>query len=393
MSVYRRKSGRYAVLIDLEPTADGRRQRKSIGTYRTRKEAESAERKALEARDRGIDLSPKTVTVSELLDRYLNDRQALGRGAKTLQEYRDCADRRIRPYLGGMALAKLRPAHVAEWQAILLAQGGKAKRLADGSLASQTLSAKSVFHAFSLLNGALRFALRMELIFRNPCEAVSRPSLVRSEAKALNESEVAALLRAVRATRWEAFIVLALCTGARRGELCALNWDDVDHARSVLHIRKSLCDVRGKITVKTTKSGKSRSIPLSRMATDALRKLSAIQARERLAVGPAYQNIENALFTDEVGRRITPMAASCAFERFARKAKISTTRLHDLRHTAATTLLVSGIDVRTTAGILGHASPTITLSTYAHLMPEAQRDAVDRLGERIESLCAEGSLN
>ena len=83
MSIYRRKSGRYAVLIDLETSATGLRRRKSIGTYRTRKEAAAAERRALEARDRGIDLSPKTVTVSELLDRYLTDREALGRGAKT----------------------------------------------------------------------------------------------------------------------------------------------------------------------------------------------------------------------------------------------------------------------------------------------------------------------
>jgi len=84
------------------------------------------------------------------------------------------------------------------------------------------------------------------------------------------------------------------------------------------------------------------------------------------------------------------MAATCAFDRIARKAGISTTRLHDLRHTAATTLLLAGVDVRTAAGVLGHASPTVTLSTYAHLMPEAQRDAVDRLGERLERLAAAG---
>ena len=65
MSTYKRKSGRYAVLIDLEATATGLRRRKSVGTFRTRKEAEAAERKALEARDRGIDLSPKTVTVAD----------------------------------------------------------------------------------------------------------------------------------------------------------------------------------------------------------------------------------------------------------------------------------------------------------------------------------------
>jgi hypothetical protein len=75
--------------------------------FARKKNAEKAERHALEARDRGIDLSPKTVTVAELLDRYLADREALNRGEKTLQEYGGCADRLIRPHLGAITLVKL----------------------------------------------------------------------------------------------------------------------------------------------------------------------------------------------------------------------------------------------------------------------------------------------
>jgi integrase len=386
VSIYKRKSGRYAVLIDLEPSALGGRRRKSAGTFRTRKEAESAERKALEARDRGIDLSPKTVTVAQLLDRYLADREALERGAKTLQEYRGCADRLIRPHLGGIALAKLRPARIAEWVATLLKRGGKSAKNADGKLVERALSAKSVYHAFTLLNGAMRFALRMELIGRNPCEAATRPSIKRSDAKALSADEVTRLLDAAQSTRWEQFLTLALSTGARRGELCGLSWDDYDVENVTLTIRHSLSQTRHGIALKATKTGRTRTLPLSRVANDALRSQRALQARERLASGRLYVNDDGAIFADELGRRMTPMAATCAFDRIARKAGISTTRLHDLRHTAATTLLLAGVDVRTAAGVLGHASPTITLSTYAHLMPEAQRDAVDRLGERLEML-------
>jgi hypothetical protein len=156
--MYRRKSGRYAVLIDLEASATGLRRRKSIGTYRTRREAAAAERRALEARDRGIDLSPKTATVAELLDRYLTDREALGRGTKTLQEYQGCADRLIRPHLGGVMLSKLKPARIAEWVAEILKCGGKPTRDAGGNLVKRRLSAKSVHHAFALLNGASGFA-------------------------------------------------------------------------------------------------------------------------------------------------------------------------------------------------------------------------------------------
>jgi len=386
VSIYRRKSGHYAVLIDLEPAAAGLRRRKSIGTYRTRKEAERAERQALEARDRGIDLSPKTVTVSQLLDRYLGDREALGRGAKTLQEYRSYADRLLRPHLGGIALAKLRPVRIAEWRDELLARGGKPIKDKDGNLHDRPLSAKTVYHAFTLLNGALRFALRMDLIGRNPCEAVTRPSVQRSDAAAIAPDQVTNLLDVARGTRWEAFVTLALTTGCRRGELCGLSWSDYDPANATLTIRHSLSQTRAGIVLKAPKTNTVRTLPLSRMAVEALKVQRVLQSKERLAAGAAYQNLDDAIFADELGHRVSPMTATCAFERIARKAAISTTRLHDCRHTVATTLLLAGVDVRTTAGVLGHASPTITLSTYAHLLPEAQREAIERLGDRLEQL-------
>lgn len=138
MSVYKRRSGKWSVLIDLEPTSLGRRRRKAVGCFRTRREPKTAERRALEARDRGFELSPKSATVSQLLDGYLVDREALERSPKTIQEYRGCADRLVRPHLGGVALAKLRPARIAEWVAMLLKCGGKPKKSADGKLVGRS---------------------------------------------------------------------------------------------------------------------------------------------------------------------------------------------------------------------------------------------------------------
>jgi hypothetical protein len=80
-----------------------------------------------------------------------------------------------------------------------------------------------------------------------------------------------------------------------------------------------------------------------------------------------------------LGQRVTPKSATNAFARIAEKAKISTTRLHD-------PLLVNGVDVRTTAGVLGHSTPNVTLTTCAHLAANARRSAVDSLGDSIEKL-------
>lgn len=233
----------------------------------------------------------------------------------------------------------------------------------------------------------MRFAVRMELVGRNPCEAATRPSVKRSAAKALTSDEIARLLDAAHGSRWENFIIVALATGARRGELCGLSWDDFDDDAGTLTIRHSLSQTRSGITLKTTKTGRTRTLPLSRVANDALRSQNALQAGDRLANGAFYQNTDGAVFADELGRRITPMMATCAFGRLARKAELSTTRLHDTRHSATSALLLAGVDVSTAPGLLGN-SPAILLSTYAHLMPEAQRDAVDRLGARLERLAA-----
>jgi hypothetical protein len=82
------------------------------------------------------------------------------------------------------------------------------------------------------------------------------------------------------------------------------------------------------------------------------------------------------------------MAATNGFARLACKAGISTTRLHDTRHTAATTMLSNGVDPTTAAAILGHSSPTVTLQVYSHAVPGLQQGAIDRLGEHIEMLAA-----
>lgn len=300
-----------------------------------------------------------------------------------MQEYRGIASRLILPHLGSIALAKLRPAHIAEWAAMLRERGGQNGR---------PLSTKSTHHAFSLLNGALRWGVRMELIGRNVCEAVTAPVPKRSDAKAMTAEEMGRVLEAAVDTRWAAFLALAFSLGMRRGELCALSWSDVNFTDATLTVRHSLSETkRGGIVLKTTKSNKTRTLPLSRVALEACRSQHALQAKEKIAAGGAYQD-NGAIFADELGQRITPMTATCAFKRIAQRAKVTTTRLHDTRHTAATAMLTGGVDVRTVAGVLGHSSANITLATYAHLLADSQREALDRLGERVEKAARDGAV-
>lgn len=371
MSVYKLPSGRYKAII---AKSEGSTERRSLGTFATKKEAERAQRDALSARDRGIDLAPAKVTVADVLVRYLSDRK--GRcAAKTLQEYEKIANRYIIPHLGVKALAKLRPAHVAEWQQTLAERGGSDDR---------ALSAKSVFHARALLSATFRWACKMQLLVVNPCNAVDAPTVRRSDAKALTRDEVARLLHAAGA-RWVPFVTLALTLGARRGELLALRWSNIDAENATVTIASSLSQTRDGVSLKGTKTDRTRTIPLSRPALEALGRQRAMQATDKLRAGEFYHDV-GFVFADELGACISPMAATNAYARIAMKAQLSSTRLHDLRHTAATTMLLAGVDVATTAGVLGHSTPTTTLGVYAHVLGEAKRKATDRLGDAFDAI-------
>jgi integrase len=378
MSIYRRKSGRYAVLIDLESSATGLRRRKSVGTFRTRKDAEAAERKALDARDRGIDLSPKTVTVTQLLDRFIADRRAKGRALRTVMRYDELAKLTISPHIGGIALAKLSPAHLSSWLATLAERG---------SAAEKPLAPKSVKHAFALLRSALRWAIRHDLAWRNVADAVDAPSVPRSQARAIDEDEAARFFQSADATRWGPFFRLALGTGARRGELLALRWEDVtipEVGQAALTVRRAFVEPKGKggrIVEKSTKTDNVRTIPLGALAVEALRRQWAMQAQERREAGSAYADTGH-VFQHELGGPVGPDRATKAFARSRKHSKVNAT-LHDLRHTAASWMLASGVDVASVARILGHTTPSTTLGIYAHVMPASGAQAIATIDERL----------
>lgn len=104
----------------------------------------------------------------------------------------------------------------------------------------------------------------------------------------------------------------------------------------------------------------------------ALRSHRAAQNAKRLRKGEEYE-VRGLVFADPLGHPWNPGSISNAFDRLAREVGLSTTRLHDVRHSAATWVLQGGIDIRTVAAVLGHSTPVTTLNTYAHVMPGPRR--------------------
>ena len=382
MSIYKRKSGRYAVVI---AKAEGAKERCSLGTFATEAEAKKVERKALSARDRGGNVAFKRITVADMIAAFLEhcrnepDRHT----AATIETYELKTKRYIVPKLGAVLLSKLSVATVAAWKNELRATIGRS---------GKPLAAKTVHNIYGILHAVLSLAVGLEYIDRNVCDAKAakpaRPATGEHAGKALTDDEIRKLLKAAEGTRWYAFVALALATGARRGELCGLSWTDVDLDAARINIRYSLSQTKNCVELKDTKTHRGRKVGLSPWALAALRRQRAMIAEDQLRAPAELYGDSGAVFVNELGERVTPMAATKAFRRLAQASGLSTNRLHDSRHTVASHLIADGIDIRTVSGVLGHTNTSTTLNIYAHVLENAAHNATDRLGERMARIAS-----
>jgi len=207
---------------------------------------------------------------------------------------------------------------------------------------------------------ALQQAVRWQLLARNPADAVEPPRAQRREMEAFDQGEVERLLEAARGTRLAVPVLLAVTTGLRRGELLGLRWQDVDLDVGKLAVR--LEQTKAGLAFKQPKTHKGRRVvTLPRMTVDALRRHRAEQAREKLLLGPAYQ--DNGLVLARVdGRPLDPAGTTRAFARLVRRAGVRPISLHALRHTHATLLLGANVHPKVVSERLGHATVGITLT-------------------------------
>ena len=189
----------------------------------------------------------------------------------------------------------------------------------------------------------------------------------------------------VRSERLYAMWLLFATTGMRRGEVLGLAWDDLDLTAGAVRIRWTLGTVQGEVTWKPlpkTRAGE-RTLALDPATVDALLGWRKRQAEERLAAGPAWQELARdahgvtragLVFTREDGRVTNPNRVTERFRAICVEAALPVIRLHDVRHVYATAARASATgwhEVKVLSQRLGHASVGITLDTYAHALPAA----------------------
>jgi integrase len=175
-------------------------------------------------------------------------------------------------------------------------------------------------------------------------------------------------------------VALAALTGARRGELAALRWSDIDLVAGRLRIARSLTVVHGTVHVGPTKTHQVRDISLDEIGVGVLRDhWDYIRRLSEKAGSPLVKDPFVLSYNANGGLSVGPDTITHRFASLIRQLGMSY-RFHDLRHFSVSTLIAAGVDVRTVAERHGHAQATMTLNRYAHALPERDREAAGVLG-------------
>jgi len=266
------------------------------------------------------------------------------------------------PRLGRVKLSKLTPAHVRELHAWMLTE--------------KKLSPTTVNHTHGVLNHALSDAVRDGTIARNVAAQVDPPRKAKHEMIVYTPAQVDTLLKAAQGAGIGPIVTLAVTTGARLGELLALRWRDVEMDAARIHVRKGRSQgiTEWRDTDPKTDAGK-RSISLTQLAVDTLRAHRKAQLEHRIWLGEAWQDCDY-VFPNQIGGQQFHSVVEHAFDKLIAAAGLPRIRWHDLRHTAATLLLLSGVPVAEVSEMLGHADPSVTYRVYAHTLRQGQRQAV-----------------
>jgi integrase len=246
------------------------------------------------------------------------------------------------------------------------------------------LSAGSLRIVRSILRAAFKHAVGIDLIPRSPLTMVEIPPVKQYHAKILQPDEARRLLDTVRGDRLEALYTVAVALGLRRGEIAALRWEDVDLVTGTLHVRRTMVRITGKVLSMPPKTEKgTRRIALPSVVTAALRQHQFQQDNERRLAGSAWQEY-GLVFTTLHGTPVLLEKFGVMLQQHLDRAGLERRRFHDLRHSCASFLLAQGVPPKVVQEILGHSSIQITLDIYGHLLPEARRDAADKIDELLK---------
>lgn len=302
---------------------------------------------------------------------------------KTIARYKGLLTR-INIAIGHLKLSDIRPMHLNAFYKNL-AEPGVCKRNRydeEGNVIHMGLSPKSILEHHRLISKILNTAVRWELINNNAARRADPPSVPYQERKCLDVEEVKRMLFLLHGepVQYRVMITLLVYTGMRRGELCGLEWKDIDFEHSTLTISRSSQYIGNKQLITKdpkTKAG-IRKLSMSATISTLLSDYQRWQEKEKEKVGDQW--IETGrLFTQWNGKPIYPDTLTAWFPDFLKRHGLPKVTLHSLRHSNATLMIAEGTDIRTVSNRLGHAQTSTTLNIYTHALKSRDQEAAKML--------------
>jgi integrase len=363
-NVTRRGRESWRLKFDLPRGPDGKRRFQVVTVRGKRRDAEKKLSELLTAVDRGTFVEPTKTTITEHVRARIDQWEASGAiGSKTAERYRELLDGQISPHLGGKVMQQLKPIDIEAWHTTLRTKGRKD---GAGGVGSHTIRS-----AHRVLSKALRDAVRFDLAMRNVAgkEGQTAPRMSSEEIEIIPADKIGDVIERLRGRAIFAKAIVSLFTGVRRGELLALRWPNVDLDGKVIRIREALEETKAYgIRFKATKTNSGRrDIEMPDIVVDTLRDYRRQQLEQRMAGGLGKLADDALVFHALDGGPQSPRNLSGDWREAASAIGLAGISFHGLRHTHASMLIDASIDIVRISKRLGHASPNITLQTYAHL--------------------------
>lgn len=375
--VQKRGNNSYLLVYHLGYDADGKRLRKTK-TVKAKNKSEAEKKLAafVTEIELGAYIAPANMNVSEFSSMWKKE-QKKKLAPSTLETYTYVLDARIIPSLGYLKLDKVLPIHITD--------------LFDG-LKKEGLSSSSVMKCYEVLSSMFKLAIRNELIKNNPLDKVDRPVVTNKPGEVYDSEELKLLYTLLNKEKNKQMVLLfklALLTGMRKGEILALQWDDVDFKTNTIHVRNSLAYTKdlGYYLKEPKTKNSIRQIAPPRQFMEELKKHIFIKKTERMEASELWEGGEYYfVFSTTFGK---PFHLDYPnrwwkrfFERINKDKKIlKQIRFHDLRHTAATTLINKGANIHSISKRLGHSNIKTTMNIYGHYLEEADQKIADMLDE------------
>ncbi len=384
----------YVIRVYRGYSEDGKRMKPFSMTYRPKKrmtqkqiEKELAKKAAdFEEQCKMGGVSNPTMKLSEFCKKYLEIMKPR-LAPDTFDFYSNQIESNIIPALGHLKLKDITTAHV---QAYITQLTNMPKCDSKGvrQKGGEKISAATVRRYLTVLQSVLKQAVKLGVIPESPAKAerLTLPKAKQPKIQIFTPTEANEMIECLKQEdlQFQVLIQLAIITGARRGELVALKFSDVDYDAELLTIERAAVKVPHKpVEIKPPKDYESRSVTIDKNCIELIKRLKDEKDCDAKRLGSQWCG-DDWLFTQWNGEMMNPQTPTKQFDKFLKKHNLKHRKLHSLRHTSATLMLYGGVSIKQVQRRLGHGDIETT-NKYLHVLEEADKTATNVLRKMIES--------